>query len=179
MKNLIAAADTLSGDPKTFPVIAGILVALRRVIGGLLPSNDPALQTPDDSPLKALITTKDTKEVDELMQNAEKLFRSFGSAALLTSKEASSASLQLVASEICMGLRCFVVDGRSEEAVSAMFKVFVGGVKSFIKMSVDQTLLDGLGQGAQLAVRYVDHVFVMPSNFPFVCLRRFFFFSFF
>ena len=156
MKNLIAAADTLGNSPKAFPVIASILVALRLVIGGLLPSNDPAHPTPDDSPLKALLTTK---EVDELMQDAEKLFRSFGSAALRTSKEASSACLQLVASEICMGLRCFVVDSQSEEAVSAIFKVFVGGVKSFIKMSVDQTLLDGLGQGAQLAVRY----FITPQ----------------
>ena len=151
-------------------MIAGILVALRRVIGGLLPSNDPADPTPDDSQLKAFLTTK---EVDELMQDAEKLFRSFGSAALLTSKEASSACLQLVASEICMRLRCFVVDGQSEEAVSAIFKVFVGGVKSFIKMSVDQTLLDGLGQGAQLAVRDCDYCTARTSFFLFKMHCRF------
>jgi len=148
---LFRAATALGRNPKAFPVAAGALVALRRILSRLL--GDETLSTNATGSSKKSFADLAEKMVQECERKAEDLCRALGAAALQSSTEASSALLQLVASEIYMGLRCIIFDAGSK-AVDASFKLIIGGAKSFLKMSLDQALLDGLGAGAELAVCY-------------------------
>lgn len=151
---LFKALDALARSPKAFPAAAGALTLLRRVLWYLLGPEGAALITPTMPPA-ALAAAR--KAADDLVQGwaqqAEILLSVVGATtALQSSTDASSAALQLVASELSMALRCFTV-GQATEAVTATLKVIIGGVKSFLTMSIDKTLLSGLGTGADLAVR--------------------------
>ena len=137
----------LGRNPKAFPVAAGALVALRRILLRLLGDNGAALS----ANISSTSNTSAEKMVQELETMAVVLLRALGTAALQSSTEASSALLELVASEICMGLHCIVFDVGSK-VVDASLKMIIGGAKSFLKMSLDQDLLTGLGAGAELAV---------------------------
>lgn len=151
LEMLFRAATSLGRSPKAFPTAAGTLVALRRVLLRLIGCNGTSISASASSVSARSFAEIAEKMVQELERKAEALLQTLGSAALQSSTEASSALLQLVASEICMGLRCIIFD-EAAKAVSASFKVIIGGAKSFLKMSLDQDLLAGLGAGAELAV---------------------------
>lgn len=150
-EKLFRAATAFGRNPKAFPAAAGALEALKYVLWRMLGSNGSTLRLPTDEISNKKLSSIAEGIVQDLEIKAEALIQVVGASALQTSNASSSAFLQLVAFEICIGLRCIIFDVLGK-AVDATLKVIVGGVKSFFTMSCDEKLLDGLGAGAKLAV---------------------------
>ncbi len=151
-EKLFRAATAFGRNPKAFPAAAGALEALRYVLWHMLGSTGSALRLPADEISNKKVSCIAEGIVQDLEVKAEALLQVVGASALQTSNASSGALLQLVAFEICIGLRCIIFDVLGK-AVDATLKVVVGGIKSFFTMSCDEKLLDGLGAGAKLAVR--------------------------